>query len=93
MAPQRVADTVPCLCYCQMATRKRSCLLPQEGLSALGVGVFPCRATQAPGHIPAELVIRWGRVVLGSEMLAGESYRVHFVFLSCNKQKEIVQRV
>lgn len=25
--------------------------------------------------------------------LTGESYRVHFVFLSCNKQKEIVQRV
>lgn len=68
-------------------------MLPQEGLSATGVDIFPCQAAQAPGHIPAELVIRWGHVVLGSEMLTGESYRVYLVFLSCNKQKEIVQRV
>lgn len=92
-AAQRAAEAVPCLCSSQMATRKRRCSLPQEGLSAAGVDAFPCRATQGPGHVPAELVIRWGRVVLGSEMLGGESYRVYLVFLSCNKQKEIVQRV
>lgn len=62
---------------------------PREGLLATRRWIFPCRATQAPGHIPAELVIRWGHVVPGSEVLPGERCSLFSYFFPATSKRKL----